>query len=130
MRYCYNCGSITAGKPRFCNVCGRSYDVKLCPRFHANPVEAQVCSECGSPVLSTPQPRHPWWIRPLKLFWALLPGAGLLLLSGIYLAVYVRLLVKQSPWLLPFMFAGLALGGMWLLFISLSVRHRTRPPRS
>ena len=42
MKYCYQCGRITTGKPLYCNSCGRSYDVKLCPRAHANPRSAEV----------------------------------------------------------------------------------------
>ena len=28
---------MTAGEPLFCNFCGRSYDLKLCPHRHPNP---------------------------------------------------------------------------------------------
>jgi len=38
MKYCYQCGKLTNGDPAFCNHCGRSYDVKLCPRMHQNPI--------------------------------------------------------------------------------------------
>jgi hypothetical protein len=31
--------------------------VKLCPRRHENPRFAEVCSQCGSRELSTPQPK-------------------------------------------------------------------------
>ena len=48
MKYCYQCGRMTAGEPLFCHFCGRTYDVKLCPRRHANPRVAEVCSQCGS----------------------------------------------------------------------------------
>jgi len=57
MKYCYECGHITAGEPLFCNSCGRSYDVKLCPRLHVNPRSAEVCAQCGSRDLSVPQPK-------------------------------------------------------------------------
>jgi RNA polymerase subunit RPABC4/transcription elongation factor Spt4 len=57
MKYCYECGRITAGEPRYCQFCGRTYDVKLCPRRHENPRFAEVCSQCGSRELSTPQPK-------------------------------------------------------------------------
>ncbi len=57
MKYCYQCGRMTTGEPLFCNFCGRSYDVKLCPRLHLNPRSAEVCSQCGSRDLSTPQPK-------------------------------------------------------------------------
>src|SRR5882724_4370705 len=62
MKYCYECGRMTPGEPFFCNFCGRSYDVKLCPRHHPNPRIAEVCSQCGSHDLSTPQPKvSVWW---------------------------------------------------------------------
>jgi RNA polymerase subunit RPABC4/transcription elongation factor Spt4 len=48
MRYCRNCRKFTAGKPAYCNFCGRSYSVKLCPRGHRNPRSADACAECGS----------------------------------------------------------------------------------
>ena len=57
MKYCYECGRLTGGDPRYCQFCGRSYDVKLCPRRHENPRFAEVCSQCGSRELSTPQPK-------------------------------------------------------------------------
>ena len=65
MKYCYHCGHMTAGEPLFCDHCGRSYDVKLCPRLHPNPRGAEVCSQCGSRELSTPQPKIPMsWQAP------------------------------------------------------------------
>src|SRR5438552_3410484 len=60
MKYCYQCGRITAGEPVFCQSCGRSFDVKLCSRLHVNPRYAEVCSHCGSRELSTPQPKVPF----------------------------------------------------------------------
>jgi DNA-directed RNA polymerase subunit RPC12/RpoP len=59
MKYCYHCGHTTARKPLFCNSCGRTYDVKLCPKLHVNPRLANACSSCGSRLLSTPQPKVP-----------------------------------------------------------------------
>jgi RNA polymerase subunit RPABC4/transcription elongation factor Spt4 len=77
MKYCYQCGKLTAGEPLFCGTCGRTYDVKLCPRLHVNPRGAEVCSKCGSRELSTPQPKIPMSIRLLALLARL--GLGLLL---------------------------------------------------
>ena len=62
MKYCYECSHVTAGDPRYCQFCGRTYDVKLCPRRHENPRFAEVCSQCGSRELSVPQPKvSPVW---------------------------------------------------------------------
>jgi len=66
MTYCYNCGRITPGEPLFCHTCGRSYDVKLCPRLHPNPRSAEVCSRCGSREMSMPQPKVPVSFRILE----------------------------------------------------------------
>ncbi|HET9285294.1 MAG TPA: hypothetical protein VFR24_25355 [Candidatus Angelobacter sp.] len=65
MKYCYECGRITPGEPLFCNFCGRSYDVKLCPSKHPNPRIAEVCSQCGSRDLSNPGPQIPLSSRAL-----------------------------------------------------------------
>jgi len=78
MKYCYACGQTTGGKPLFCNFCGRSYDVKLCPSRHVNPRMAEACSRCGSRNLSFPQPRVPFLWR--------IPAVALLLALGLCLA--------------------------------------------
>jgi hypothetical protein len=80
MSYCYNCGHMTAGEPLFCGTCGRTYDVKLCPRLHPNPRGAEVCSKCGSRELSTPQPKIPMSLKLLAIIVRL--GLGLLLFYG------------------------------------------------
>ena len=92
MKYCFHCGRMTAGEPLFCNSCGRSYDVKLCPRHHPNPRSAEVCSQCGSRELSTPQPRVSiWW----KFAGWVLRGVATLLLIYVVLATLTALL--QEP---------------------------------
>lgn len=115
MRYCYECGHITAGEPFFCNSCGRSYDVKLCPRMHANPRSAECCSKCGSRELSTPQPKIPMSLRLLALLARL--GLGLLLFYAT-LSLIVALLrspqVQQS-----LVAAGLLLIVLWFLWSKL-----------
>jgi hypothetical protein len=80
MKDCYQCGKLTAGEPLYCNHCGRSYDVKLCPRHHQNPRGAEGCSQCGSRELSTPQPKLPmsWRLAALLLQFVL----GILLVYG------------------------------------------------
>lgn len=92
MKYCYHCGRITAGEPFFCNCCGRSYDVKLCSRLHPNPRSAEVCSQCGSRELSTPQPRVSVW-------WHVL-GFLLRAVSAVFLVIFslaVLLKALRSP---------------------------------
>jgi hypothetical protein len=86
MKYCYECGRMTAGEPKFCQFCGRTYDVKLCPRRHENPRFAEVCSQCGSRELSTPQPKvTPVW-RALEFIARVMVGLliAYVLLSFLY----------------------------------------------
>lgn len=81
MKFCYGCGHTTGGEPLFCNSCGRSYGVKLCPKLHANPRLAEACSRCGSRDLSLPQPRVPFAWRLLALLAYALSGLALVFLS-------------------------------------------------
>jgi hypothetical protein len=81
MKYCYACGHATGGKPRFCNFCGRSYDLKVCPKLHMNPRIAQACSQCGSRDLSIPQPKVPLLWRGFAFLVQAVSGLVLLALS-------------------------------------------------
>ncbi len=113
--YCYNCGHLTPGEPAFCNYCGRSYDVKLCPRLHPNPRGADVCSKCGSRELSTPQPK-------VSAVWKLLAilirlGLGLLLF---YLTLLFVIALLRSPQFQQALFSfGLLLIALWLVWSKL-----------
>ena len=92
MKYCYHCGRLTSGEPVFCQFCGRSYDVKLCPRLHPNPRFADVCSQCGSRELSTPQPKvSPWW-KVLEFLLRILFGTVL-----VYLSLSLLVALLRSP---------------------------------
>lgn len=115
MKYCYQCGRLTSGEPLFCNFCGRSYDVKLCPRHHSNPRIAEVCSRCGSRELSTPQPKvSPWW-RVLELL-ARVVGAVLL----VYLSLTLLVAVLRTPQGQGgFIVIGILLGLLWWMWIEL-----------
>lgn len=115
MRYCYQCGHMTAGEPLFCNKCGRSYDVKLCPRLHPNPRSAECCSQCGSRELSTPQPRIPMYLRLLAILARL--GLGLLLL---YASLAVIVALFRNPQIQQSLVAfGLLLIVLWILWSKL-----------
>lgn len=97
MKFCFQCKRVTGGEPLFCSRCGCTYDVKLCPRQHANPRYAEVCSQCGSRDLSTPQPRVPVWGRALIAIvpWlAAIPLAMATLAIGVD-AVYILLARPQ-----------------------------------
>ena len=115
MKYCYQCGHMTAGEPLFCNSCGRSYDVKLCPRLHQNPRSAECCSQCGSRELSTPQPKIPMYLRLLAILARL--GLGLLLF---YATLSLVVAMLRSPEVQQSLVAmGLLLLVLWILWTRL-----------
>jgi hypothetical protein len=115
MRHCYHCGRVTSGEPLFCNFCGRSYDVKLCPRLHANPRYATVCSLCGSRELSTPQPKVSLWWKVLGFLLQIVCGVVLVYLS---LSFFVDLL--KTPMVQAGLLGlGLLLLIMWALWMML-----------
>src|SRR5690348_576072 len=95
MKYCFNCNRITAGEPLFCNFCGRSYDVRLCPRRHPNPRKAKACSQCGSRELSTPQPKVPWWAPALEFVLSCVPGFLLTVVSILLALAVIRELLHN-----------------------------------
>jgi hypothetical protein len=99
MKYCFACNRVTPGEPLFCNSCGRSYNVKLCPHRHANPRTAQACSQCGSRDLSTPQPQVPVWAPVFEFVLSCVPGIILVLASAIVIMLVVEA-VLHSPALL------------------------------
>lgn len=112
LTYCYNCGKFTGGEPLFCGSCGRSYDVKLCPRLHQNPRGAEVCSQCGSRELSTPQPKIPMSWRLLALLVRL--GFGLLLF---YLSLTLLIdLVRTPEFQQVMVWLSFIMGGLWYCY--------------
>jgi len=112
-RYCYNCNRITSGEPLFCNFCGRSYSVKLCPRLHPNPRNAQICSQCGSHDLSTPQPKVPFWVPILEFLLRVIPGAALAIVSVVGVALFVLALLTRPALLLSTVSLLIALAFLW-----------------
>ena len=115
MTYCYNCGHMTAGEPLFCGKCGRTYDVKLCPRLHPNPRNAEVCSKCGSRELSTPQPKIPMSLKLLAILVRL--GLGLLLFYG---TVRLGIALLQTAQVQKALVAiGMLLGCLWWMWSKL-----------
>ena len=134
MKYCFSCGRITAGEPRFCNSCGRSYDVKLCPRMHANPRFADVCSQCGSRELSTPQPRvSPWW-HVLGFLIRMVLGVLLVCLSLALLVSTIQEMLRSPQVLAGTVALGLLLAALWFLWALIphwlrKLIFRSRRPR-
>ncbi len=111
MRYCANCKKLTPGKPPYCNFCGRTYGVKLCPRGHKNPRIAECCSECGSMELSTPAPQR-GAIRIAQLI-----GIGILSMLSVYLVYFAWRLLTDPNTLLRLMQVGFELGALFLLWM-------------
>ncbi len=116
MKFCYHCGRMTAGEPLFCNFCGRSYDLKLCPRLHVNPRHAEVCSQCGSRDFSTPQPKvSPGWKFLASLTQWLL-GAGLTVITVLVAIGGLVELFERPAFANSLVVIGLALMALWLLW--------------
>jgi hypothetical protein len=109
MKICYGCGKVTTGKPSYCHYCGKTYDVRLCPRGHINPRSANVCSECGNKELSMAQPRVPLLLRPLLFLMSHLVGVALLVALLLFVAVFIHKLFTDPNGLLPLMCIGLYL---------------------
>jgi len=125
MKYCYNCNRITAGEPLYCNFCGRSYNVKLCPRAHANPRSAEACSQCGSRDLSTPQPRTPFWVPVVECLLSLVPGLFLCIASFVTILLAIRELLRRPNMLFAFAMLLIALGLLWWMWSQLPAWFRT-----
>ena len=130
--YCYNCGHLTPGEPAFCNYCGRSYDVKRCPRMHSNPRGADVCSKCGSRELSRPQPKVPAALKLLAILIRL--GLGLLLVCATL--AFLIALARSPQFQRTFVGFGLLLLALWIVWTKLpdwlqdALRHTVRRRRN
>jgi len=116
MRYCNNCHRMTAGEPLFCNFCGRSYDLKLCPHRHPNPRNAEICSQCGSRELSTPHPHVPIWLAVSIRILTGLPGLLLVAVSILFVFGLVNVLLSNQQLLFQAVVAGLMLAFLWYLY--------------
>lgn len=103
----------------FCNFCGASYSVKLCPRHHINPRSAEACSQCGSRDLSQPQPKVPLLLKPLLALLGISPGILLLVLLIGAVGLFLRKLVEDPSGLLPSMCLIFLIGLLFLLWIML-----------
>lgn len=115
MKFCYECGKLAAGEPLYCGTCGRTYDVRLCPRAHVNPRGAEVCSKCGSRELSTPQPKIPMSLRLLAILIRL--GLGLLLF---YASISLVIALIRTPEVQRSLVAfGALLAALWCLWSKL-----------
>lgn len=118
MRYCSNCKKLTAGKPPYCNHCGRTYGVRLCPRGHVNPRAAEACSECGSMDLSTPSPQR----GTMKI--AQIIGIVILSALCLYVLYFVWQFLTDPDTLARLMRLGLELGSLFFLWMVTIGRKR------
>lgn len=119
MRYCHQCNRMTAGDPLFCNFCGRSYDVKLCPHRHPNPRTAEVCNQCGSRDLSTPHPQASLigklLVKCLSGLIFILPGVAWVLVTILVVVALLRALIGSSQFEGQFIAAAvLVIFGWWI----------------
>ena len=116
MKYCYECGRMTPGDPLYCNYCGRSYDLKLCPRHHPNPRIAEICSQCGSRELSTPQPKVSIWWRVLEWLTRMFIGAFLAFLSVVLLFEFLKAVLQSPEGQGAVVVLAILLGVLWWLW--------------
>jgi hypothetical protein len=116
MRYCYHCNHATAGEPLFCNFCGRTYEVKLCPRLHLNPRHAEVCSQCGSRDLSTPQPKVPWKGKLVISAVTILLGSVLVILSLVFAVIFLREVLVNPHVQTMLLGIGIMLALLWWMW--------------
>lgn len=127
MKYCYSCRRISPGGPRFCTWCGKSYDVKLCPRLHVNPRGAVVCAQCGSRDLSAPQldSRLRFLLRVVGWILVLL----LTFISICYLIWFASLVFADPDELLGPMLVGLLLSTVWVIAAAIAGTFGSRRRR-
>jgi RNA polymerase subunit RPABC4/transcription elongation factor Spt4 len=119
MKLCFSCRRVTPGTPSYCHYCGKTYNVRLCSRGHINPRSANVCSQCGSKELSTPQRKIPFLLKPLIFLLSHLAGIILLLSLVGFLGFFIYKLFIDPNGLLPLMCLGLLLGLLFLVWMIL-----------
>jgi predicted amidophosphoribosyltransferase len=112
MKFCYQCGKASAGDPLFCTKCGRTYDVRLCPRLHRNSRFAKACSQCGSRELSQVQPQISLWWKVLEFLAKVIFGAFVVYAS---LTALIDLL-QRSQFRAGLVIVGILVGLLWWLW--------------
>lgn len=88
--------------------------MRLCPRLHANPRYATVCSQCGSHELSKPQPKVPFWWKALLFVLQVLFGTLLMYLSLFLLLEALKTAIVQAGLVLCVLFLA-ALWALWII---------------
>jgi len=80
MRYCPYCQRFNSGRPQLCYYCGHTWHVRLCPRGHENPPDAQFCGTCGSADLTETSGPRPLWV---SLVWIGILAVLVILLTSL-----------------------------------------------
>ncbi|MGD1156527.1 MAG: zinc ribbon domain-containing protein [Terriglobia bacterium] len=119
MKYCYNCNRVTVGNPLFCNFCGKSYNVKLCPRLHVNPRSAEVCSQCGSRDLSAPQPKVPFWGKVFIALITLVLWIALLYFTFLIALVFLKQVFSSPNVINDLIGIGIILALLWWIWMQI-----------
>ena len=89
------------------------YNIKLCPKLHVNPCNAEACSHCGRRELSLPQPKVPFWATILLFFLSVIPGLILAIFSVVAVAFFIRHFLNAPDMLLALTILQLILGLLW-----------------
>ena len=119
MKLCFSCRRITAGEAAYCQHCGKTFNVRLCSRGHANPRSANICSQCGSRELSTPQRKIPLLLKPMVFLLSHIVGVLLLSALVLFLGFFIRKIFINPNGLLPLMCIGLYLSLLFLIWMML-----------
>ena len=107
MRYCPYCHRWNTGRPPRCCYCGRTWHVRLCPRGHENPPDAQFCGSCGSADLTETAGSRPLWFRLMRI--------GILVVLVVLVATLARSRFRLTEQNVAYMLAmGLILVGLFL----------------
>jgi len=93
----------------FCEGCGKSFNVTICPAKHESSASASHCATCGSSELSTPA-RGIKLSAPNRLL-AVVIGLILLRVLTPLLPTFICWIVKGVGWLFSTVFAPI----LWLL---------------
>lgn len=115
MKFCYSCGKASAGDPPYCSKCGRSYDVRLCPRMHRNSRWAKACSQCGARELSQAQPHVSFWWKVLELLIRVVVAVVLVAVSVLTLVDLLNRPQVQAG----LVAVGVLLGLLWWMWTQL-----------
>jgi len=119
MKFCYNCGRLTPGDPLYCIGCSRTFNHKLCPRHHQNPRSAEVCSQCGSRELSTPQPKVPVRWRVLAFVTRVVVAVCLLAITLAFLKGMVARMASSPELQTGVTVLAILLGLLWWMWSQL-----------